>query len=193
MMGGKTMDIAGEIISNIPKKFEPPFIIAIDGRCSAGKTTLASQLQERLECTVFHMDDFFLRPFQRTAERYGKAGENVDHERFLSEILLPLKNGEKTITFSPFDCKKPELSPPVSVNITPIVIVEGSYSLNPSLWEYYDLRVFLTTTPKKQQERILVRNGSQNAETFHDRWIPLEEKYFIELNIKDRCDIVFET
>lgn len=187
------MDIAEEIISNIPKNFEPPFIIAIDGRCSAGKTTLANQLQNRLECTVFHMDDFFLRLSQQTAERYEKAGENVDHERFLSEILLPLKNGEKTITFSPFDCKKQELSPPVSVNVTPIVIVEGSYSLNPSLWEYYDLRIFLTTTQKKQQERIFFRNGAQNAKTFLDRWIPLEEKYFFELNIKDRCDIVFET
>ncbi len=187
------MDIAGEIISNIPKNFEPPFIIAIDGRCCAGKTTLSNQLQKCLECTVFHMDDFFLRPSQRTAERYEKAGENVDHERFFSEILLPLKSGEKTITFSPFDCKKQELSPPVSVNVTPIVIVEGSYSLNPSLWEYYDLRVFLTITPEKQKERILTRNGEQNAKTFLDRWIPLEEKYFLRLNVKDRCDIVFET
>ena len=41
-------------------------IAAIDGRCGAGKSTLAAQLQAQLSCRVFHMDDFFLRPEQRT-------------------------------------------------------------------------------------------------------------------------------
>ena len=44
-------------------------IAAIDGRCGAGKSTLAAQLQAQLSCRVFHMDDFFLRPEQRTAAR----------------------------------------------------------------------------------------------------------------------------
>ena len=39
-------------------------IAAIDGRCGAGKSTLAAQLQAQLSCRVFHMDDFFLRPEQ---------------------------------------------------------------------------------------------------------------------------------
>ena len=42
-------------------------IVAIDGRCGSGKTTLAARLQKDLYCRVFHMDDFFLRPQQRTA------------------------------------------------------------------------------------------------------------------------------
>ncbi len=35
-------------------------LIAVDGRCAAGKTTLAAQLQKDLGCNVIHMDDFFL-------------------------------------------------------------------------------------------------------------------------------------
>ena len=35
-------------------------IIAIDGKCTSGKTTLASKLAEIYDCNVFHMDDFFL-------------------------------------------------------------------------------------------------------------------------------------
>ena len=46
-----------------------PLLIAIDGRCGAGKTTLAQRLQQELGGRVFHMDDFFLRPEQRTAAR----------------------------------------------------------------------------------------------------------------------------
>jgi uridine kinase len=37
-------------------------IVAIDGKCTSGKTTLAAKLAEIYDCNVFHMDDFFLRP-----------------------------------------------------------------------------------------------------------------------------------
>ena len=41
-------------------------VVAIDGKYTSGKTTLASKLAEIYDCNVFHMDDFFLRPEQRT-------------------------------------------------------------------------------------------------------------------------------
>ena len=69
-------------------------IVAIDGKCTSGKTTLASQLAEVYDCNVFHMDDFFLRPEQRTPERFAEIGGNVDYERFREEVLLPLKSGK---------------------------------------------------------------------------------------------------
>ena len=61
-------DVAGKIIESVMelRSAEKRLIIAIDGRCGAGKTTLAKQLENRMDCTVFHMDDFFLRPEQRT-------------------------------------------------------------------------------------------------------------------------------
>lgn len=52
-------------------------IIAIDGRCASGKTTLSAKLQQLIPCNVIHMDHFFLRPEQRTPERLNTAGENV--------------------------------------------------------------------------------------------------------------------
>ena len=75
-------------------------IVAIDGRCGSGKTTLAARLQKDLRCAVYHMDDFFPRPEQRTEERLSRPGENVDHERFLEEVLLPL-HGTQPVTFRP--------------------------------------------------------------------------------------------
>lgn len=72
----------------------PRWILAIDGNCCAGKSKFAAQLAERFSATVFHMDDFFLRPEQRTAERLAAPGGNVDHERFRAEVLLPLTRGE---------------------------------------------------------------------------------------------------
>ena len=67
-------------------------VVAIDGKCTSGKTTLASKLVQIYDCNVFHMDDFFLRPEQRTPERFAEVGGNVDYERFQEEVLLPLKS-----------------------------------------------------------------------------------------------------
>lgn len=48
--------------------------VAIDGRCAAGKTTLAQALNKRYGYPVVHMDDFFLSPSQRTEERLARPG-----------------------------------------------------------------------------------------------------------------------
>ena len=44
-------------------------VVALEGGSASGKTTLAALLQRIYNCaTVFHMDDFFLRPEQRTED-----------------------------------------------------------------------------------------------------------------------------
>ena len=57
-------------------------VVAIDGGAASGKTTLAGMLSERYGGAIVHMDDFFLRPEQRTPERFAEAGGNFDRERF---------------------------------------------------------------------------------------------------------------
>jgi hypothetical protein len=89
-------------------------VIAIDGNCTAGKTTLAAMLEKMYDCNVFHMDDFFLRPEQRTPERYAQPGGNVDYERFREEVLVPLLQGGE-FAYQPFSCKTFTLSEPVKV------------------------------------------------------------------------------
>lgn len=176
-----------EIIKNA-KKPEQRLLIAIDGRCAAGKTTLASLLQNEIGCTVFHMDDFFLRPEQRTPERLGTPGGNVDDERFLSEVLLPLKSGAEWIAFRAFDCSSMRLKPSVRVRAGDVNLIEGSYSCHPALWEYYDLHVFMDVSADEQKRRIIKRNGTDGWKVFSERWIPLEETYFQTYHVKERCD-----
>lgn len=168
-----------------------PCIIAIDGRCASGKTTLAEALGRHYHCNVIHMDHFFLRPEQRTGERLNKPGENVDHERFLEEVLLPLKQG-KAVSYQPFDCSRQILSDPVDIAPGNLTIVEGSYSCHRNLWEHYDLRIFLTVSPEEQLRRLIARNGSY-AQVFREKWIPLEEAYFSAYDLYNRCDLCVHT
>ena len=55
-----------------------PVIVAIDGVCGGGKTTLGEWLAMQYDCNLFHMDDFFLQNHQRTEERLSEVGGNVD-------------------------------------------------------------------------------------------------------------------
>ena len=162
-------------------------ILAIDGRSGSGKTTLSQLLKSVYKCNVIHMDDFFLRPEQRTKERYNEAGGNVDRERFLSEVLIPLSRGE-SFTYRPFDCAKMDFGDSVSVIPTELTVIEGAYSTHPDLFSYYNIKVFLDVTKEEQEARIFMR-GEEKSKAFFEKWIPLEEKYIKELSVMERCDI----
>ena len=156
---------------------------------SGGKTTLGELLQNVYGCPVFHMDDFFLRPEQRTEARFAQPGGNVDRERFLEEVLIPLREG-RPVDYRRFDCATFTIAPPQRIKAGTLNIVEGAYSMHPDLAPYYDLSVFLPISAEKQRERILKRNAPAHAKQFFDRWIPFEQRYFDALDVRNRCDLI---
>ena len=163
-------------------------IVAIDGKCTSGKTTLASKLAEIYDCNVFHMDDFFLRPEQRTPERFAEVGGNVDYERFQEEVLLPLKSG-KAFSYRPFDCSTFTLSAPVTVAPKKLNIIEGTYSHHPYFGNPYDLKIMLTVDEETQRQRVLERPAFL-PKRFFEEWIPMENRYFEVFKISDQSEII---
>jgi len=165
-------------------------VVAIEGGSASGKTTLAGILKEVYDCNVFHMDDFFLRPAQRTPVRLAEVGGNIDRERFCEEVLQPLKKKE-TVCYRPFDCRTQTLGEPIPVPPKKLTVVEGVYSLHPAFDVYYDLAVFLDIDVEGQKARILKRNEPSLAKRFFEEWIPMENRYFSEMQIKRRCSEIF--
>ena len=161
-------------------------IVAIDGKCTSGKTTLAVILAEIYDCNVFHMDDFFLRPEQRTPERFAEIGGNVDYERFMEEVLTPLKAGN-TFSYRPFDCKTFTLSEPVDVSCKQLNIIEGSYSMHPYFGDPYDLKILLTVDEATQRQRIRKRSAFLQKR-FFEEWIPMENRYLDGFGIPGKAD-----
>ena len=152
--------------------------VAIDGPCASGKTTLAATVNKRFGGNVLHMDDFFLRPEQRTTERFAQPGGNVDRERFEMEVLAPLLAG-KTAQYRPWDCHAGDFAASRTVEPARLTIVEGSYSMHPDLRGYYDCMICLAITPAEQLRRLEQRNPRM-LRRFVDEWIPLENRYFEE-------------
>lgn len=165
-----------------------PVLMAIDGSCTAGKSTLAARLETIYDCNVFHMDDFFLRPEQRTPERLAEPGGNVDYERFREEVLLPLQAG-KPFSYRPYDCSTGKLKTAVEVNPKTINIIEGTYSHHPYFGEVYDLKVYLQVSEKVRRQRILQRPAFLHRR-FFEEWIPMEQQYFAAFAVAAGCDIV---
>lgn len=168
-----------------------PFVIAIDGRAAAGKTTLAAALQEILQASVIHMDDFFLPMELRSADRFREPGGNVHYERFKEEVLPYLKENS-SFSYRIFDCSCMNFHGAALVDTGEWRIVEGSYSMHPKYGTYADIAIFCDVEPEKQMERIKKRNGVQMAEMFRTRWIPLEETYFEAYSVKEKADCVME-
>ena len=164
-------------------------IIAVEGSSASGKTTLGIELRQLYDCTVLHMDDFFLRPEQRTKERLNEPGGNVDRERFYEEVVITLQKGD-VIEYRPFDCSTFTIQPAKVIEPGRLIIVEGAYSTHPELGRYYDLSVFLDIEPEIQRARIIKRNTPDKAKLFFERWIPMEQKYFDIFKVRERCDIV---
>ncbi len=166
---------------------KPNAVIAIDGCCASGKTTLAAELAERFDLQIIHMDDFFLLPEMRTAERLSQPGGNVHYERFTNEVAAGIKSGRE-FRYRIFSCKKGAFDGEAAVNPQKPIIVEGAYTLHPEIPDIFDFKIFIEADLKTRLERIENRNGKDGLEIFKNKWIPLEDRYFEAFDIRNKCD-----
>lgn len=170
-----------------------PIITAVDGRCGAGKTSFAAYCALYFAgCTTLHMDDFFLPPKKRTAERLATPGGNVDYERAEEELFIPLSQGREAV-YRPFDCSAGAFGAPTTVPHTRLNIIEGTYALHPVLEKYAQVKLFFTCSPQVQLYRLTRREPPEKLETFRKKWIPLEETYFSAFGIENHCDVIIDT
>lgn len=163
--------------------------VAIDGNCGAGKSTLSTLLSSVYDCNVFHMDNFFLSPELKTPERFKEVGGNVDYIRFKEEVIEGL-NSDREFTYQIYNCKIMRLDEFITVTPKKLNIIEGVYSMHPTLVNTYQLKIFLQIEGEAQRERILKRSGPIMLNRFVDEWIPLENKYFEEMNIKEQSNLI---
>lgn len=166
-----------------------PVVVAIDGMCGSGKSTLGRILEEVYDCNLFHMDDFFLRPEQRTPERLAEPGGNVDYERFKEEILDHLASTDG-FSYQVYNCGIQALDGFVKVPYKQLNIIEGSYSHHPYFGDSYDLKFFCKISREEQVSRIMKRNGPEMLERFKSTWIPMENRYFEIFQIEDDSIVI---
>lgn len=167
-----------------------PAVLAIDGRCGSGKTTLAALVAQLCDCNVFHADDFYLPVSRRAANWREVPAGNMDLDRLRDEVLLPAREG-RAVRTSAYDCMSGR-SHPIECPARQLTVIEGSYCEAPVLAGLFDLRVFLTCSREAQLHRLSVREGT-GIKGFIDTWIPLEERYHTACDVRARADVVIDT
>lgn len=183
----KLLDVFKKIDESI--KNRKSITIAIEGNSGAGKSSLAGYISSIYDSNLIHMDNFFLRPEQKTEDRLNEVGGNIDYERFNREVIKGLKSNLE-FEYQTYDCKTLKLDDVHRVKPKMLNIIEGVYSMHPLFIDIYDLKIFLEIDEKTQVERILKRNGELMLSRFINEWIPMENKYFREMNIRDKSDTI---
>ena len=169
-----------------------PVVLALDGRCGSGKTTMAAALAEQFpDSIVLHTDDFYLPPADRVPGWEQTPCANMDLARLRDEVLAPARAG-KPVLYRAYSCRKDAYQPAQELPTQPLVILEGSYSHHPLLTGYETLRVFVTCSKDEQVRRLQEREGERYA-NFAARWIPLEEGYFAKFQIEQTVDFILDT
>ena len=78
---------------------QPAVLVALDGRCGSGKTTLAAQLAERFPQSItVHTDDFYLPPSRRVTGWEKIPCANMDIQRLRDEVVAPPGQGRRSPT-----------------------------------------------------------------------------------------------
>ena len=175
-----------ELISK-KRKDKSPFIVAIDGNALSGKTTITNNLKKYLDITIIHLDDYYLKKEKQT--KYSNQGRlfNIDEQRLIKEIIVPILNGAKSVYYQKFSCQKQKIISTDLLKVEEVIIIEGTYSLDAQLLPYYDLKLFFEIDKNTQVARIKDREKN-NAENFIDKWVKNEEIYFLENNTKKIVD-----
>lgn len=145
-------------------------IIALEGRCGSGKTTIAKNLKN---VTVIELDDHF-------------DSENAPiNLEYLKDLLASLEVG-KTIKEKCYDCQRKSYYYKEKT-INNVVVVEGVYGYLPALRKYYNYLGYIIVNKEIQLERIKNR---RNYQDFINKWIPREEKYFESFDFVVNADIL---
>ena len=167
-------------------------VVAIDGFCASGKTTLAANIQNCFGGSVVHSDSFFLPPQLRTPERLAQPGGNFDRERFQREVVCGIA-GKTEFSYGVFDCSVGRITRTEAIDEKKLLVIEGSYCMHPLLTADYDMKIFTLTDISTQLNRIKEREGKAAVKTFVEKWIPFELQYERHFQIKKCCDIVIIT
>lgn len=171
-----------EFVDNCPNHS----IIALEGRCASGKSTIADNLSQY---TIIHMDDFFLPRIRKTPARMAEVGGNIDYELVLSTIEKlkdSINNHLDKLEFEIFDCATQSYLTK-QIIIKDKIILEGVYSSHYHFNDLIDYVIYLKVDKEVQYERISKR---RMAQMFFNEWMKYEELYFEKYNITEKADLI---
>ena len=163
-----------------------PFVVAIEGRGGAGKSTLAAHLASRVDdSAVVPMDDFL----RKDRLRDPRLEEHYDVGRVEREVLIPFTQG-LAINYRRLDWETGDLVPIAGIIDSTALILEGICSYSPPLRHYVDLRVWVETPSTVATRRGILRDAGTENELLWPLWQSADTDYIRRETPDALADIV---
>ncbi|OCS90481.1 uridine kinase family protein [Caryophanon latum] len=163
-----------------------PLIIAIDGCSGAGKTTLATYIEQQLpNVTIISTEDFIV-PLAQQEDTVDAA---LDWRRLKEQVILPLAK-KKAAKYWRYDPTEPTMQQWLHIAPQGIIVIEGSFSTCLALAPYYDLKIWVETPILERYKRLVEKDGEEMKAYWQD-YLP-KEVYYIQTYLPHRyADVVF--
>lgn len=187
MIEQMTYELKDKIYKNPPKNGKY-YLIAIDGRGGAGKTTLTEYIAKLIpEFTVINGDDYF-EPDDSTI-----AFGSFNDERFFHDVIKPLQEGKTELPYRPYSWHTDPHITDKPLTITKGVIIERSFSF---LFELdYDLKIWVQTLAQLALQRGQERDEmplEQGYRSWKEVWQPQEDAHFEKVKPLETADIIID-
>ena len=161
------------------------FLIGIDGCGGAGKSTVANSLLHQLHnAQLVHIDDFYKTKDQRvevTSET--SVHVNFEFERLVNEVITPFRRGTTTI-FKTINDQCIQIKP------CDYVIIEGLGTLGSTLSDYFDYKIWISTSEKNRRKRGIYRDSTAWTEIWDKEYLPQDARYVREESPDTKADWV---
>lgn len=150
----------------LPRIDDKPFIVLIDGRSGAGKTTLANALGARVPyCSVLHLEDIYP----------GWDGLDAAARSLVRDVLEPLRAG-RAARFRRWDWEAGSPAEWSIVRPSGTVIIEGAGSLSRAAKRLASFSLWIELDAGTRKARALRRDGAAYA-PYWERWAAQEAKF----------------
>jgi hypothetical protein len=160
-----------------------PVVLAIDGRSSGGKTTLAGRLQGVVAgSAIVHTDDIAW-----CYSRFGWAG------LLISGVLLPVRSG-RPVSYGPplWDERKRQGAIEVPAGC-PVLIIEGVGAARRECTHLIDAAIWVQSDERETERRNLARVGQPDGlstEQDHREWMAEEIRFQAGQRPWERADLI---
>jgi hypothetical protein len=160
-----------------------PVVLAIDGRSSGGKTTLAGQLRDSVAgSAVVHTDDI--------AWYYSRFGWA---ELLINGVLVPARSG-RPVSYRPPAWDEQERQGAIEVPVgCPLLIVEGVGAARRECAHLIDAAMWVQSDERETERRNLARVGQPDGlptEQDHREWMAEEIPFQANQRPWERADLI---
>lgn len=169
-----------------------PYVVAIDGRSGAGKSTFTQRLATALGACVVDGDGFFRGGVEVRSDGPRERAEACIDWRLQRSVLTSLRAGQ-VASYAAFDWSAFDGRLEATLTVLEpraFILLEGVYAARPELAACVDLRVLIRVTEATRIARLTAREGSIGP--WERQWHEAETWYFAELAPEGTFDLVID-